>query len=91
MRSGVPRSTVTVEFAAAIAALDHSGGRRGPARVPRPHVDESQVLALRHGRTIDAAGIAGTYGTFDAAGALVALVAERDGATRSVLGWQTAG
>ena len=58
---------------------------------PARTVDETQVLALRHGRTIDAAGIAGTYGAFDASGALVALVAERDGATRSVLGWQTAG
>ena len=61
------------------------------AAFPAREVDESQVLALRHGRTIDVAGIAGTYGTFDTAGALVALVAERDGATRSMLGWQTAG
>lgn len=46
-----------------------------------------QALDLRHGRPIPAAGLPGTHGAFDGSGALVALVAERDGLARSVLGW----
>ena len=91
VRAGVASSTVTMEFAAAIAGSIIPAATAVRAAFPAREVDESQVLALRHGRTIDVAGIAGTYGTFDTAGALVALVAERDGATRSMLGWQTAG
>jgi tRNA pseudouridine55 synthase len=91
VRSGVPRSTVTEEFADRIARSTIPAADAVRRAFPVRTVDESEVLDLRHGRPIAAAGIAGTYGTFDAAGALVALVAERDGATRSVLGWQTAG
>jgi len=91
VRSRVPRSTVTQAFADAIAGSIIPAAPAVRLAFPARDVDEPQVLALRHGRTIDVAGIPGTYGTFDSAGALVALVAERDGATRSVLGWQTAG
>lgn len=91
VRSGVPRSTVTVQFADEIARSIIPAADAVRLAFPVRTVDESQAVALRHGRTIDVAGITGTYGTFDPAGALVALVAERDGAARSVLGWQIAG
>ncbi len=91
VRSGVPRSTVTVQFADEIARSIIPAAEAARLAFPVRTVDESQVLDLRHGRPIPAVGIAGTYCTFDTSGALVALVAERDGAARSVLGWQTAG
>jgi len=55
---------------------------------PVRSVDARQAIDLAHGRTIDAVGLPGTYGAFDPAGALVALVVERGGISRSVLGWQ---
>ncbi len=85
------------------AAAGHRGGRRGIAARVLPAADavraafasrlveDAQALDLRHGRTIPAAGIAGTYGAFDSAGALIALVVETNGVARSVLGWHTAG
>ena len=91
VRSGVPRSTVTEAFADAIVRSIIPAATAVRLAFPARDVDESQVLALRQGRTIDMAGMTGTYGTFDPSGALVALVTERAGATRSVLGWQTAG
>ena len=91
VRAGVPRSTVTVEFADAVAHSVIPAADAVRLTFPARTVDDAQALALRHGRTIDVAGIDGIYGTFDVSGALVALVADRDGATRSVLGWQTAG
>jgi len=90
-RAGVPRSTVTVEFADTIAGSVIPAAQAARLAFPVRTLDEAQVLALRHGRTIDVAGITGTYGTFDMSGGLVALVLERDGATRAVLGWQSAG
>jgi tRNA pseudouridine55 synthase len=54
-------------------------------------VDATQSLDLRHGRPIPAAGLPGTYGAVDDSGALIALVGERDGLARSVLGWSGAG
>ena len=56
---------------------------------PTRTVGGEEVEHLRHGRTIPAAGIAGTYGVLDESGALVALVSETGGAARSVLGWLT--
>ena len=58
---------------------------------PTRTVDAAQADRARARPQRQAAGIAGTYGVFDPAGALVALVRERDGVARSVLGWQTAG
>ncbi len=55
---------------------------------PARSVDASQVVDLRHGRTIEAAGIDGTYAAFGPDGALIALVVEQDAVARSVLGWQ---
>lgn len=91
VRSGVPRSTVTVQFAAEIARSIIPAADAVRLAFPVRTVDEPQVLDLRHGRPIPAVGVVGTYGAFDASGALVALAAERDGAARSVLGWQTVG
>lgn len=91
VRSGVPRSTVTAEFASAIAGSIIPAAAAVRLAFPVRTVDESQVLALRHGRTIEVAGITGPYGTFDDSGALVALVGERDGLARSVLGWASIG
>ena len=54
-------------------------------------VTAAQAVDLGHGRRIDAGGIAGTYAAFDPAGGLVALVADQDGRTRSVFGWQAGG
>ena len=91
VRSGVPRSTVTVQFAAEIARSIIPAADAVRLAFPVRTVDEPQVLDLRHGRPIPTVGVVGTYGAFDASGALVALVAERDGEARSVLGWQTVG
>ncbi|WP_420121876.1 tRNA pseudouridine(55) synthase TruB [Nakamurella sp.] len=54
-------------------------------------VTAAQALDLGHGRRIEAGGIAGTYAALDPGGALVALVADQDGRTRSVFGWQAGG
>ena len=55
---------------------------------PARSVDAAQAVHLHHGRTIEAAGIDGTYGVFGPDGALIALAVEQDGVARSVLGWQ---
>ncbi|MGS0684116.1 tRNA pseudouridine(55) synthase TruB [Nakamurella sp. GG22] len=83
------RPPVTEEAAAAIAARVLPAADAVRAAFPTRQVDQTQALDLRHGRTVTAAGIAGTYGAFDPAGALVALVVETAGVARSVLGWQS--
>ncbi len=50
-------------------------------------VDERTAGDVRHGRPIPPAGLAGTYAVLGPDGAWLALVAERDGAARTVLGW----
>jgi tRNA pseudouridine55 synthase len=90
-RPTVPRATVTTAFAADIAARIVPATQAVTAAFPVRTVDESRALDLRHGRTIDTAGIAGTYGVFGPAGTFVALVAEQSGRTRSVLGWESGG
>ncbi len=85
------RPPVTEEAAAAIAARVLPAADAVRAAFASRLVEDAQALDLRHGRTIPAAGIAGTYGAFDSAGALIALVVETNGVARSVLGWHTAG
>jgi tRNA pseudouridine55 synthase len=85
------RQPVTEQVAAAIAARILPAGDAVRAAFAIRLVDDAQALDLRHGRSIAAAGIAGTYGAFDPAGALIALLVETNGVARSVLGWQTAG
>jgi len=85
------RWPVTEEFAGTIAKHIIPAAAAVRLAFPTRTVDETQRLDLRHGRVIDAAGIAGTYGAFGPDGDLVALAADRDGSGRSVLGWQTAG
>jgi tRNA pseudouridine55 synthase len=91
VRTGVPRPPVTEVFAASIAAAVIPAAAAVRLAFPSRTVDDVQAVALGHGRSVEAAGIWGTYGVFDLTGALIALVLERDGAARSVLGWQTGG
>ena len=90
-RPAVPRATVTTEFAAGIAARIIPAADAVRTAFPTRTIDESQAVDLRHGRTIDTAGIAGTYGVFGPAGTLIALVGEQHGQARSVLGWASGG
>jgi len=87
-RGGPPRPPVTASFAAAIADAVIPAAVAVRSAFPVRSVDARQAIDLAHGRTIDAVGLPGTYGAFDPAGALVALVVERGGISRSVLGWQ---
>lgn len=82
---------MTEVFAASIAAAVIPAAAAVRLAFPSRTVDDVQAVALGHGRSVEAAGIWGTYGVFDLTGALIALVLERDGAARSVLGWQTGG
>ena len=50
-------------------------------------VDEPAADDVRHGRPIPPADVPGTYAVFDRDGRWLALVSERDGAARTVLGW----
>ncbi len=50
-------------------------------------VDARTADDVRHGRPIPPAGLPGTYAVFDESGTWLALVADRDGAARTVLGW----
>lgn len=51
------------------------------AAFPRRDVDEAAATAIRHGRRLPVAGIAGTYGVFDPDGRALALAADtREGA-----------
>lgn len=52
---------------------------------PRRELDPAQAAAIRNGRPLPPAGIAGTYGVFDDSGRALALVAERGGRARPVV------
>ena len=71
---------VTMPLAAAVGAA-----------LPVRQVTAAQARELSFGRTLPAAGIAGTYGAFDPDGAVVALVAERGDDARPVLVFTAAG
>ncbi len=62
---------VTLPLAAAVARL-----------LPRRDADEEQARTLAHGGALAPLGIDGPYGVFDPAGAVVAIVRERDGRAR---------
>ena len=85
----VPKPPVTEDFAASIASCVIPAAAAVRLAFPTRTIEDAQAIALGHGRTIEPAGISGTYGAFGPDGALIALVAERDGHGRSVLGWQT--
>lgn len=88
-RRSTPRPAVTTEFAAAIAARILPAADAVRTAFPYRAVDDALAMDLQHGRTVPAVGLPGTYGVFDHAGRLVALVSESAGAARSVLGWRT--
>jgi tRNA pseudouridine55 synthase len=90
-REPAERQPVTEEFAAAIASRVLPATDAVRAAFRTREVDRAQAVDLRHGRTIAAAGMTGTYGAVDPTGALVALVADQGAVTRSVLGWQSSG
>jgi tRNA pseudouridine55 synthase len=86
---GGPKTPVTEDFASSIAHAVIPAADAVRRAFPTRVVDDTQAVALGHGRSVQAAGIAGTYGAFGPDGALIALAVERDGVARSVLGWQT--
>ncbi len=67
-------SPVTIDLSAAVSAC-----------FPRRDVSDDEALRLSHGRSVDAAGIAGVYGVFAPDGTAIALVEERDEVTRPVV------
>ncbi len=52
---------------------------------PRRDVDEALATDLSHGKSLPAAGLAGTYGVFSPEGRVIGLVGERDGAARPLV------
>jgi tRNA pseudouridine55 synthase len=89
--TGPPRAVVTEAFAAEIAAAIIPAVDTVRAAFPVRIVDAKQALDLQHGRFISAGGIPGTYGVLGPDQTLVALAQDRDGQSKSVLGWQTGG
>ncbi|MET0864612.1 MAG: tRNA pseudouridine(55) synthase TruB [Nakamurella sp.] len=89
--SGPPRGPVTEEYAAQIASAIVPAIDAVRQAFPVRTVDAQQALDLQHGRFISDAGITGTYGALGPDGTLVALAQDRDGQSRSVLGWRTGG
>ncbi len=71
---GEAASVVTIELSAAVATC-----------FPQRQLSAQDALHLSHGRSVQPAGIPGTYGVFDPGGAAIALVEERDGAARPVV------
>ena len=69
-----------------LAALDDPVTLPLPVAVarllPRRDADSEQARTLAHGGPLPAIGIEGPYGVFDPAGAVVAIVSERDGRAR---------
>ena len=59
--------------------------------MPVREIDADRARALSYGKTIDALGIAGTYGALAPDGTVVALLAETDGTARPVLVFTAAG
>jgi tRNA pseudouridine55 synthase len=91
VRTGVPRPPVTASFAASIAQAVIPAAQAVRQFFGHRVVGEKEAGDLRHGRTIEAAGLPGTYAVFDPAGELIALASESGGVARSVLGWQVNG
>ncbi len=61
------------------------------AAFPRRDLDEAAAGRLAHGGKLEPVGRPGPYGAFDPTGAVVALVAERDGAARPLVVFRPAG
>ena len=80
---------ISTEFADEIAGRVIPASSAVQLAFPTRTVGGEEVEHLRHGRTISASGIAGTYGVLDESGSLVALVSETGSTARSVLGWLT--
>ena len=89
--NGPPRLPVTEEYAAQIASAIVPAIDAVRQAFPVRTMDAQQALDLQHGRFSSAAGITGTYGALGPDGTLVALAQDRDGQSRSVLGWRTGG
>jgi tRNA pseudouridine55 synthase len=56
---------------------------------PRLDVDDASADAVAHGRPIEAAGVSGPIGVFDAAGRVVALAEPREGQLRVLVGFRS--
>lgn len=56
--------------------------------LPTVTVDAETARALGHGQRVAASGLAGVYGAFDPTGVAVALVEDRDGQARAVVGFR---
>jgi tRNA pseudouridine55 synthase len=72
--SGTPKPPVTEDFASSIAQAVIPATDAVRLAFPTRVVDDTRAVALGHGRSVQAAGIPGTYGVFDRTGALIALV-----------------
>jgi tRNA pseudouridine55 synthase len=59
--------------------------------LPVRDITDADGIALSFGKSLDAAGIDGTYGAFTSDGEVVALLSERDGQARPVLVFRPAG
>ena len=81
---------VTDEFARAVAARILPAAEAVRTAFPAHVVSDAEVTELRFGRSVPAAGIAGTYGAFDGTGRLIALLVDGAEVARPVLGWLTA-
>jgi tRNA pseudouridine55 synthase len=61
------------------------------AALPGREIDDAQAKSLSYGRSVDAVGIAGTYGAFAPDGTVVALLQEHEDTARPVLVFTPAG
>jgi tRNA pseudouridine55 synthase len=61
------------------------------AAMPARTVGDDEALALSYGKTLASVGIAGTYGAFDPAGSVIALLQEDGELARPVLVFRAAG
>ena len=86
------RTAVGGFLAAEAVGLDDLAGRADPVLVPLPDavarllprrdISDLEAKLLSHGGPLDARGDAGPYAVFDPAGAVIAIVVERDGRAR---------
>jgi tRNA pseudouridine55 synthase len=78
-------SAVTLDELADKPGLTRDLAAAVRASFPQRRVDKAEMRAIGHGRRIDAAGLPGISGAFDASGRPIALLQESEDSARSVL------